>query len=157
MRTIECASRFYTFWRTSHLDSHLRRFLGLGFSKNLSWLWSPLQLAIDSQIGRHEHWLSTGETSVRQVVTTGFQHRDNMTASSFLFCKRTKIPTLLISIKVYFSSILDFLVTSLVMWIWPLRLQREHWCFLRVVGFLYWLHTLTKEKRLPALFCSMAI
>lgn len=116
MQTIECASWFYTFW-ISQLDSHLRRFLGLGFSKNLSWLWSPLQLADDSQTGRHEHLLSTGETCV-----AGGDHRvptpwQQLHFSLYFFYKRTKISTLLISIKVYFSSILDFLVTSLVMWI----------------------------------------
>lgn len=110
MQTNECASRFYTFWRTSHLDSHLRRFLGLDFSKNLSWLWSPLQLATDSQIGRHEHLLSTGETSVQQVLQpTGFQHRDSVFISLYTsFAKEQKSQLYSLALKCILVAFLTF-------------------------------------------------
>lgn len=145
-------------WTVISGGSSGQSFLGLGFSKNLSWLRSPLQLAIDSQITE----VSTCWAAGKQTCAAGGDHRvptqwQHLHFSLYFFCKRTKISTLLFSIKVYFSSILDFLVTSLVMRIWPLRLQREHRCSLRTVGFCTGSTPSLKRKELLVLPCSMAI
>lgn len=109
MQTIECASRFYTFWRTSHLDSHLRRFLGLGFSKNLSWLWSPLQLAVDSDWqtwALAEHW---GNLCAAGVATTGFQHCDSIFISLYTsFAKEQKSQFYSLALKCILVAFLTF-------------------------------------------------